>query len=223
MSHGDLPPTTSARPGLRRGPIYRLLWLFFRSLLLVGWRMRVIGLEHLPPRGPYIMTPNHPSEVDPVVLSTALPFRPTYLAGRELERYPVIFAILRMFDPVFVRRGLSDVGAIKACLERLRRGEILVVFPEGGVVQHNSPGTLHPGAAFLAVRAGVPIVPVVLRGVSKMWPLGARWPRPSRVLIRFGAPIWPPASNGQGARELTETIGRTLRQLLAEDSAAAPP
>lgn len=204
-------------------PGYRLLWLFVRSLLRVGWRMRAIGLEHLPSRGPYIMTPNHPSEIDPVVLSAALPFRPTYLAGHELERYPTVFAILRRFNCVFVRRGLSDVGAIKACLERLRRGEILVVFPEGGVVQRNTPGALQPGAAFLAIRAKVPIVPVVLRGLSKMWPLGARWPRPSRVLIRFGNPILPPPTNGLGARELTETLGFTLRQLLAEDPAAAPP
>lgn len=223
MSRAELPPTGSGRFGLPIGPVYRLLWLFFRGLLRVGWRMRVVGLEHLPPRGPYILTPNHPSEIDPVVLSAALPFRPTFLAGRELERYPMIFAILRMFDPVFVRRRLSDVGAIKVCLERLRRGEILVVFPEGGVVQPHGPGNLHPGAAFLAVRARVPIVPVILRGLSKMWPLGARWPRPSRVMIRFGAPIMPPPSNSEGARELTETLSRTFQQLLAEDPAAASP
>ena len=194
---------------------YRLLRILVRALLRLVWRFRVEGLECLPRQGPYIIAPNHPSEIDPIMLAAALPLRPTYLASRHLQQMPVVFWLIRRFvDPVWVRRGLSDVGAIKACLHRLGAGEILVVFPEGQVVQEADLGPLHPGAGFLAIRGRVPIVPVALHGVAQMWPLGARWPRWARVSVRVGAPLIPPLSNGDNAAKLTEAIAQSLRILL---------
>lgn len=202
-------------PGRRMGIGYRLLGVLVRGLLRVGWRFRVEGVEHLP-RSPYILAPNHPSEIDPIVLAAALPIRPTYLASRHLEQFPVIFWLMQRFDPVLVRRELSDVGAIKACLVRLERGEVLVIFPEGRVVQESDLGPMHPGAAFVAIRGRVPIVPVALLGLAQMWPLGARWPRRSRLTIRFGEPIPPPETDGDRAVEMMEAIRRALRILISE-------
>lgn len=182
-----------------------------RGLLRTAWRLRVRGLEHLPPP-PYLITPNHGSEIDAVVLSASLPFRPAYLAARELERFPLLFRLIRWFDPVLVRRGLADVGSVKACLARLQRGDVLVIFPEGRVVQEDDLGPFHPGAAFVALRAGVPAVPVALRGVARMWPLGARWPRPSRLLVRIGEPIAP--QPGDTPESLTGRIRDALAGLL---------
>jgi len=159
------------------------------------------------------MTPYPASEIDPIVLSAAMPFRVTYLAGQELDRYPLLFTLIRLFNPIFVRRGVGDIGALKACLERLARGEVLVVFPEGGVVQPGL-GTLHEGAAFLAIRAQVPVVPVALLGLTKMWPLSARFPRPSRVTVRIGDAITPPSRNEQRTTELIGQIRSTLDRLL---------
>ncbi len=202
------------RTGNVGGLGYRVLRYLVRSLLRVGWALRVEGLARLPQRGPYILTPNHGSEIDPLILLAALPFRCTFLGSRHLEQFPVLFWIIKGFA-VFVRRGLSDVGAIKACLERLKRGEVLVVFPEGRVVQEPDLGPMHPGAAFLAIRGRVAVVPVAMIGLAQMWPLGARWPRRSRVTIRIGEPISSPEANGDRAVEMTELIGRTLRSLLA--------
>ncbi len=201
-------------PPTRMGLGYWIFTRFYRVALLLGWYLHVEGLERLPARGPFIMTPNHASEVDPIVVAAALPFRLTFLAGRELDRYKLLFAIITLFNPVFVRRGSGDVGALKACLDRLARGEVLVVFPEGGVVQPGM-GTLHEGAAFLAIRSQVPIVPVGLTGLTKMWPLGARFPRPSRVTVRIGDPIAPPArTDGQRTAELISKIRAALDRLL---------
>jgi len=201
-------------PPTRMGAGYWLLYHFFRMVLRLGWNLRVECLDRLPARGPFIITPNHASEVDPIVVASALPFRVTFLAGRELDRFPLLFAIITLFNPVFVRRGTADVGALKACLDRLARGEVLVVFPEGGVVQPGM-GTLHEGAAFLAIRAQVPVVPVALIGLTKMWPLGARFPRPSRVTVRIGDPIVPPGrTDGQRTAELIAMIRTALDGLL---------
>ncbi len=200
---------------------YRFLRFLVRGLLRVGWRLRVDGLTRLP-RGSCLLVPNHPSEIDPIVLAAALPVRPTYLASRHLEEFPVIFWLMMRFNPILVRRELSDIGAIKACLARLARGEVLVIFPEGRVIQDQSLGPLHPGAAFVAIRAQVPIVPVALIGLAKMWPLGARWPRRSRLTIRIGEPMTPPAGNEDHAADVTEAIGRALRILLERAPTGTP-
>ncbi len=194
---------------------YRLVRALVRALLQVVWHLRVEGVERLPPRGPYILASNHSSEIDAVLLLAALPLRLTFLASQHLQQMPVVFWLIRQFvDPVWVRRELSDVGAIKACLHRLEAGEILAVFPEGRVIQEADLGPLHPGAAFLAIRGRVPIIPIALLGMAQMLPLGARWPRRAQVVIRVGTPLVPPTRNGDSAREFTEAIGRALRILL---------
>jgi len=181
----------------------------------VVWHLRVEGVDRLPSRGPYIIACNHPSEIDAPLLMAALPLRLTFLASRHLQEIPVIFWIIRQFvDPVWVRRELSDVGAIKASLHRLAAGEILVVFPEGRVIQDAELGPLHPGAAFLAIRGRVPVVPLVLIGAAKMLPLGARWPHRSALSIRIGTPLASPDTDGDNARKLMEVIQAELRNLL---------
>ncbi len=220
MARGTDLPTRSPPPAVQRSKGcaavgYRLVRALVRALLQVVWHLRVEGVERLPPRGPYILASNHSSEIDAVLLLAALPLRLTFLASQHLQQMPVVFWLIRQFvDPVWVRRELSDVGAIKACLYRLEAGEILAVFPEGRVIQEADLGPLHPGAAFLAIRGHVLIIPVALLGMTQMLPLGARWPRRAQVSVRVGTPLVPPTSNGDSAREFTEAIGRALRILL---------
>ncbi|HEY3248313.1 MAG TPA: lysophospholipid acyltransferase family protein [bacterium] len=204
---------TLAELGINR----RNLWWWVAQhtlnfLLRAGWGLQVDGFEHLPPAGPYLICGNHPSEIDPVVLGAALPFRPTFVAGHELERYPVIFWLLQRFDPVLVRRGMPDIGAVRACLARLEAGDVVVIYPEGGVVQDRLLGTLHPGAAFLALRTRVPVVPAAIFGVAQVWPLGARFPRGGKITIRFGLPLHP--KDGERPADLTKRIEAALLDLL---------
>jgi 1-acyl-sn-glycerol-3-phosphate acyltransferase len=197
----------------RGGLGLRLLRTIVYWLLRAGWGLRVTGLERLPPP-PYLIAPNHGSEIDALVLGGALPIRLTFLAARELERFPMLFRIIRWFDPVFVRRGLGDVGSVKAAIARLGRGDVLVIFPEGRVVQDQELGPLHSGAAFVALRAGVPVVPVALTGIARMWPLGARWPRPSRIAVRIGNPLV--AENKEDADAHIARVGEALLGLMRE-------
>ncbi len=202
--------------------MYRILRLLVRGLLRGMWGLHVEGLPLLPRHGPFIIGCNHPSEIDAIVLAAALPFRPTFLASRHIEAFPVLFALARQFDPVFVRRGLSDIGAIRACLQRLRRGEVIVVFPEGRVVQDTVLGPLHEGAAFLSMRSRAPIVPVALLRTSVMWPLGARWPRRARIGMRVGAPIIPPDEGEERTADLTAQVAAALHRLVMSAPAPAP-
>ena len=169
------------------------------------------GLAYLPDP-PYILAPNHSSEADPLILGAAMPDRVTYLVSRHLERFPLVFRFVRAFDPIFVRRGPAEVASVRAALARLERGGVVAIYPEGHVVQDAFLGPLHDGPAFIALRAGVPIVPVAIEGASQMWPLGAHWPRLSRVVVRIGLPLV--AHVGESAQALTERLRGALLDLL---------
>lgn len=207
-----------APAGWGRGGIsYIVLYVIVRTLLRAFWHLRIEGQEHLPASGPYILVSNHPSELDPVLLSAAFPGRFAYLASRHLQDLPIIFWFIRRFGrPVWVQRGLGDLGAIKACLARLAAGDILVIFPEGRVVQADRLGPFHSGAAFLAIKGDVPVVPVALLGPAQMLPLGVRWPRPARLRIRVGAPLHQPTANGADAATFTTVINDAIERLLGE-------
>jgi 1-acyl-sn-glycerol-3-phosphate acyltransferase len=207
----DIPP---AGPDVK----YRLVSGTARALLRAFWGLRVDGLEWLP-TPPYVVAANHSSEVDPLILGASLPGRLVFLVSRHLERFPLLFRFIRAFDPVFVRRGLADVAGIRATIARLARGEVVVIYPEGRVVQEEVLGPLHAGLGLIALRAAVPVVPVAIHGAARMWPLGTRWPRRSCIWVRIGAPIT--GRSGDDARSLTARLRDALLDLLGEPSSRA--
>ena len=211
----------NARPSSRpRGPDlkYRLVSGTARLLLRTVWGLRVEGLDRLP-ASPYIVAANHSSEVDPFILGASLPGRLVFLVSRHLERFPLVFRFIRAFDPVLVRRGLADISGVRATIARLTWGEVVVIYPEGRVVQDAALGPLHDGLGFIALRAHVPVVPVAITGAARMWPLGSRRPRLSRILVRIGAPV--AARSGDDARSLTLRVRDALLDLLGEPSPRA--
>ena len=104
------------------------------------------------------------------------------------------------------------MAGVRATVARLEQGDVVAIYPEGRVVQDAPLGPLHHGPAFIALRAGVPIVPVAMTGASQMWPLRARWPRLSRVVVRVGVPLV--ARAGEDARTLTTRLREALLELL---------
>ena len=100
---------------------------------------------------------------------------------------------------------------MRVCIARLQGGDVLAIFPEGRVIQEAALGPFHPGAAFVALRVGAPLVPVALLGLERMWPLGARWPRPSRIAVRFGDPLVP--QSGEDADGLTARLKEAIAAL----------
>jgi 1-acyl-sn-glycerol-3-phosphate acyltransferase len=139
--------------------------------------------------------------------------------SRHLEQFPLLFRLIRAFDPILVRRGLADIAGVRTAIARLAGGEIVVIYPEGRVVQEQVLGPLHAGLGLIALRAAVPVVPVAISGAARMWPLGTRWPRPSRIGVRIGAPII--ARSGDDARTLTARLRDALLDLLEGPSSRA--
>lgn len=136
---------------------------------------------------------NHPSALDPLFLAAAVPERLLFLAAAEFFALPAVGWVMRTYGCIPVRRGEVDSGAVREALRALADGRKVVVFPEGRVTPHQDGRPGLRGAALLAARAGVLVVPVAVLGSGRAFPLGARVPRPARVGVRVGPSLPPPS------------------------------
>lgn len=186
-----------------------------------------MGAEHLPVTGPYILAPVHRSNVDWLVVARVTRRRLRYLVKGEVWRVRSVGRLLELLGTFPVHRGAADREALSRSLEVLAAGEPLVVFPEGTRGSGPVVGELRDGAAYLALRAGVPVVPVGMSGLERSMPRGARFPRPVRVRIVVGPPLQPvaaPARNegrARVSRQATHDFSEKVRAAVQEAFDAA--
>jgi long-chain acyl-CoA synthetase len=200
------------------GPRWPLRWVLFaanRLAMRLCFRLRVIGRDHVPAAGPLILAPNHTSSLDPFALAAALDrarLDETWWAGwrRAVLRNPFRSFVNRLAHTVPIEKdatGLTVGAAI------LRRGRILVWFPEG---HRSSDGQLQPfkrGVGVLMQELGAPVVPVHIAGTHAAMPPDARLPRSfPRITVTFGQPL---SIADLGAPEDLDELVDALRQRLA--------
>jgi 1-acyl-sn-glycerol-3-phosphate acyltransferase len=189
-------------------------WLLFRLL----FRLRVEGREHVPPAGAVLAVSNHVSTVDPPIAGVSIGRQVWYMAKEELLRTPVLGPYLRSLGVFPVRRGEADRQSFRTSLEVLARGGVLLMFPEGTRSVDGRLRPPEPGAAFIALRTGAPVLPVAVIGTQRVMPKGARLPRPAPVLVRIGPMIQVPKREGRidradldaWARRFMDAIGALL-------------
>ncbi len=185
----------------RETRLFRVTWAAARALLRPLFCFRVEGIERFP-AGPAVLVANHPSALDPLFLAAAVPERMLFLAAAEFFALPAVGWAMRTYGCIPVRRGEADSAAVRGALLALADGRKVAIFPEGRISPQPAPG--HRGAALLASRAGVPVVPVAIVGTGRVFPLGARFPRPGRVVVRIGPPIPPPSAERASQDAATE-------------------
>jgi 1-acyl-sn-glycerol-3-phosphate acyltransferase len=115
-----------------------------------------------------------------------------------------------------VRRGTADREALRACLQIVEAGEPLVMFPEGTRQSGPIVQPLFDGPAYVASRAGIPIVPVGIGGSERAMPKGSKMIRPVRITIVVGQPIHPPAPDGETGRVPRRVVRELTDQLYGE-------
>jgi 1-acyl-sn-glycerol-3-phosphate acyltransferase len=193
--------------------VVRLGRLVFR---LLGLRVRVEGLEHVPRTGPAVLAATHVSFLDFLLLGLVGEDRGgrrvRFLARHDLWKVrPVGWAMDRM-GHVPVDRD-APAHAYLVAREALRRGELVGIFPEAGVSRSWTVRALMPGAAALAAETGAPLVPVVLWGGQRLWTAKTRptLRRGVPVTVAVGAPLVV----GE-VRETTERLGHTLQAMVDE-------
>jgi len=195
---------------------YRFCQFWCQLGLVMGFRYRVWGREHVPRRGGALLVSNHQSFLDPVLVAVGLPRQVHYMARRSLFRVPGFRGLIRSLNAFPVRRGGVDVSAVREAVSRLEAGELVLVFPEGTRTPDGRIQPLRRGVELLARRARVPIVPVVIDGAYEVWPRHRRWPRPGTIRVEFGPPLHWGGLEGPSLRgRAAERLGEVLRSLQA--------
>ena len=171
----------------RRGLTHALARL---AMAVLGLRVRVLGGERLPP-GACVVVANHSSYLDGPLLKACLPPRFSFVIKREAADTPVVGLLLRRIGSEFVDRS-SRGGRhrdARRVIERAEQGQSLVFFPEGTFDEVPGLKRFHGGAFAAALRAGVPVVPVVIRGARRAMPNGAILVRPGVVEVEILEPV----------------------------------
>ncbi|MGQ0656134.1 MAG: AMP-binding protein [Betaproteobacteria bacterium] len=177
-------------------------------LRLSGIPVVARGLEHLP-AGPAVITPNHTSYLDALVLLSVIPWRGhAFVAKSEFVANPLMHILLRGFGTVFVERFDVQKSAEHAdeLVDAARKGASLILFPEGTLHRHTGLLPFRSGAFQVAAKAGLPVVPVALRGVRSVLRDGTWFLRRAPVAVTFAPPIAPEGDDWNAAMKLRDQV-----------------
>lgn len=204
---------------------YKVAFWFMRQLYGRYLTTHIAGREHLPPPGVgAILAINHTSALD-------------YVAGHALGRPGFVgikreaaYRPLRWIGGIPVKRDEQDIPALRSMLAVLAAGYVLGIAPEGTRSRDGRLRPFDPGFVWLALKAGVPVIPCAIHGAHRLLPPGRRFPRRGPLWVRIGPPIrWPdagPRPSREALQAMADDTRRVMLALLAElerESGVASP
>lgn len=182
--------------------LYHLFkWSVVAPVLKFYLQGRVYGMEHVPQKGPLVIVANHASDFDPPLLSCSVRRPVSYMAKEELFKVPILSQAITLYGAYPVKRGSPDRSAIRAALGQLENGWAVGIFLSGTRTPDGRISEAKLGAAMIAAKAQVPILPVSLWGTHRILPKGVKWPRSVPITIRIGQLLPPPDSSQRDALE----------------------
>lgn len=177
---------------LEMTPHYGLSHHFLCGVYDGCFRGEVVGLEHLPREGPFLIAANHASHLDPPLIACQIARQMRFFARKTLWENPFLNWWLTGGEAIPVDRDSGDVGAIRKVLLALRENRGVVLFPEGTRSPDGRIQTPKAGVGLIACKTGAPVVPCRIFGSFEAFGRSARWPRcGTPVHIVFGSPLMP--------------------------------
>lgn len=194
---------------------YGVAHIVVRLLTPVVSRLHVEGLENVPRTGGVLLISNHIAWLDVPLVAAPVPRQLHDMAKIELFRAPVLGTIMRLLGAFAVRRGEGDRESLRIAERVLAEGEVLCIFPEGTRSRTGVLSEAHPGAALIALRANVPIVPVAVTGTAACLH-GLRYgPFAPHVTVRFGKPFRLEQSGKRTRAALEAATTRMMQEIAA--------
>ncbi len=207
-------------------PVYFLGWLFFRFLYRFYFGWCVFNPEQVPLNGPVILASNHASFLDPPLVGAGLKRGIHYLARESLFRFPVVGWVLRRWQSVPVDREGGGAKGLKAILDRLLDGGAIILFPEGTRTRDGRLQPARSGIGLTVIKSTAPVVPVRVFGTFEAYGRHLRFPRPRRVMVKYGQPMLFQALRAEAKTcskpRLKEIYQEVANQVMAEIARLEP-
>ena len=176
----------------------RIFYQFGRAVVIplirLYTRMTINGREHIPTTGPFVLAPVHRSYPDTPIAGCVTRRRLRFMGKDTMWKHRPFGWMLSAFGAFPVTRGTADREALRRAIEVLEAGDPLVLFPEGERKQGPVVQPLFDGAVYIAIKTGVPIVPVGIGGSERVMPKKARFIHPRKVHVEIGPPIPAPVA-----------------------------
>lgn len=190
----------------------------FGPVLSTAFRLKTVGAENVPKSGPAILAANHASFLDPILISIPAKRPVRFLVSNQFYRDRRLHALLRWLGTIPVGGDAGIVRSFRRVAEVIEHGGLLGIFPEGGITRDGAMKPFRAGTAVLAMRLGVPIVPIHVRGTFDALPRYAKWPRFVPVTLNIGERLAVAQRNKPSSDEiaaLTESIRSSIASLAA--------
>jgi long-chain acyl-CoA synthetase len=196
----EAPDATEVLPLVRPQPLSNAFWYMLSRLIQVialdRFDLQVRGIEKLPVTGPYILSSNHQSYIDSLILASVLPprvFDKVFAVGTsEIFGQGLMLRLAHSLRVVVVDPDANLIPAMRAGAFGLRQGRPLILYPEGERSIDGTPKVFKKGAAILSIHMQTPIVPVAIEGFYKAWPRNKPFQKFAPLKMVFGDPIVPP-------------------------------
>ncbi len=188
-------------------------------LLVLFYRLKRIGVGHVPSSGAVLMVANHQSFLDPPAVAVGIRHRQTdFLARGGLFSFKPFGWLIKQLHAMPIKQGAGDAGAMKATIAKMNAGKMMVVFPEGS---RTPDGEMHPfqrGIAVLLKRTDCQIVPVGIAGAFDAWPRHKKLPRlfTKHIVVCYGEPIDAKALMEAGTDQALDTLFEQVQGLVAQ-------
>jgi 1-acyl-sn-glycerol-3-phosphate acyltransferase len=197
------------------------LW-FVRFIFYLVARVQVEGLDYEIPPGGLIIVSNHLGRLDvPLVYIFLKRDDVTVMAAEKYRKYAIVRWFVKQLDAVWVDRYNADFGVLRVCLDRLRRGGVIVIAPEGTRSKTESLLEARPGSSYLAAKAGVPVIPIGITGTEdRLVMAGLRRLKKARVHAQVGKPFTLPPLKG---KEREEAMKMYTDEIMCQIAALLPP
>jgi 1-acyl-sn-glycerol-3-phosphate acyltransferase len=151
--------------------------------------LKIYGRESFPETGPLIVASNHASFLDPVIVGVGAPEKLDYLARDTLFRFRPFARLLYMVNVSPIKRETGDINAFKLILNKLSKGRMILIFPEGTRSNDGSLQDAKSGIGFLQSVSGAEVLPCYVKGSIEAWPRHSKFPKFSPVSVYFGKPL----------------------------------
>ena len=193
--------------------LYIIIKNFSLIIFKLIFRLKIIGSENIPKTGSFVIVANHSSLLDGFVLVSSVKPKVTFMSAAHLFKIPFVGNILRGVGAIPVQGKGSEIKLIKEAIKVLQAGGVLGIFPEGRIVNEKDDFSAKAGAAYLAIKADVPIIPMAIKGADKALPVGAKFPKLNKIEVKIGKPISCSREIKLNKKILEDTVNSYMKEI----------